>query len=162
MALIFVDVEGGGPAPGPLHDPKNFEFGAVEYKTRQTFHGTKPAAATKTTFMAFDQWLANVSPDARPVFVSDNPAYDWQFINYYFHLHLGRNPMGHSARRIGDFAAGLQADFYARQVWKEWRVTKHDHHPVHDAMGNVEAFVKLLVLAAHQRTVLTQARLVLP
>ena len=28
--------------------------------------------------------------------------------------------------------------------WKRLRITKHDHHPVHDAMGNLEAFERLL------------------
>lgn len=44
--LIFVDCEGHGPAP-TLNDPESFEFGAVAYPSRQTFHGT---GATKETF----------------------------------------------------------------------------------------------------------------
>ena len=30
------------------------------------------------------------------------------------------------------------------QNWKKFRVTPHDHNPVHDAMGNVEAFETIL------------------
>ena len=96
--LIFVDVEGHGPAPG-LNDSEGFEFGAVEFKSKVTFHGY---GGTKETFEKFEKWL-NSFKDNRPIFVSDNPAYDWQFVNYYFHKHLGRNPFGHSARRIRDF-----------------------------------------------------------
>lgn len=139
MPLIFVDCEGHGPAPG-LNDDEHFEFGAVDYHTLETFHGV---GATAETFQAFDRWLLKHGK-ARPVFVSDNPAYDWQFINYYFHLHLGHNPFGHSARRIGDFYAGLVGNWSETQKWKRWRKTKHDHHPVHDAMGNVEAFKEIL------------------
>ncbi len=51
---------------------------------------------------------------------------------------------GHFARRIGDFYAGLAGDFADSQSWKKLRVTPHDHNPVHDAMGNVEAFERLL------------------
>jgi len=138
MALIFVDCEGHGPAAG-LNDYQKFEFGAVEYKTRQTFHGK---GGTEYTFLEFRHWLQQFR--GRPIFVSDNPAYDWQFINYYFHLYLGENPFGHSARRIGDFYAGLMGDFYKTQEWKSFRVTPHDHNPVNDAMGNVEAFEHLL------------------
>ncbi len=113
--LIFVDCEGHGPAP-TLNDAVAFEFGAVAYPLKQTFHGT---GATKETF-------------------------DWQFINYYFHLFLGRNPFGHSARRIGDFYAGLVGDFTNASSWKKLRVTAHDHNPVNDAMGNLEAFERIL------------------
>lgn len=139
MTLVFVDCEGHGPAPG-LNNDARFEFGAVEYKTRKTFHGV---GGTQETFIAFSEWLSQFG-SGRKVFVSDNPAYDWQFINYYFHLFLGDNPFGWSARRIGDFAAGLKGDFYARQDWKNLRRTPHDHQPVNDAMGNVEAFERLL------------------
>ncbi len=139
--LIFVDCEGHGPAP-TLNDPVGFEFGAVAYPSKQTFHGT---GATKETFENFDKWISSVVEKGfRPLFVSDNPAYDWQFIDYYFHLHLGRNPFGHSARRIGDFYAGLVGDFTNASSWKKLRVTAHDHNPVNDAMGNLEAFERIL------------------
>ena len=135
--LIFVDCEGHGVAP-TLNDPNGFEFGAVEYVSQQSFHGV---GATKETFERFRDWLNKF--DGRLVFVSDNPAYDWQFVNYYFHLFLGDNPFGHSARRISDFYAGLKKDFLDTQSWKAWRVTKHDHNPVHDALGNVEAVKRM-------------------
>lgn len=138
MALIFVDCEApfgvGSPAVGDMT-----EFGAVEYKTRKTFHGTD---CSENTFRKFAEWLGQF--DGRSVFVSDNPAYDWQWINFYFWKHLGHNPFGHSARRIGDFYAGLVGDFYAASRWKKLRITKHDHNPVNDAMGNVEAFARML------------------
>src|SRR5579859_3559112 len=51
--LIFVDCEGHGPAPR-LNDPDKFEFGAVEYKSRATFHGK---GATERTFLNFREWL---------------------------------------------------------------------------------------------------------
>lgn len=158
MALIFVDCEayGGCPATGKLT-----EFGAVEFKSRQTFHGliwkstpdpSNPAVPLPTelavadpgeVFRAFDAWLKSVA-NGNPKFVSDNPAYDWQWINDGFWRYLGRNPFGHSARRIGDFYAGLKRDFYTKQDWKRLRRTVHDHNPVNDAMGNVEAFERLL------------------
>jgi hypothetical protein len=158
MALIFVDCEayGGCPRTGQLT-----EFGAVEYKSRYHFHGviieSRPSAANpavpeptgpvdlvreKAVYEAFAIWLGKYQ--GRPVFVSDNPAFDWQWINDGFHRHLGSNPFGHSGRRISDFYAGLMGDFYNTQKWKRFRVTPHDHNPVNDAMGNVEAFAALL------------------
>lgn len=135
MSLIFVDVE-AGPALG---SGRLKEFGAVEYSSRASFHGVD---SSRATFSAFAKWLLKFS--GRPIFVSDNPAFDWQWINFYFWKHLGYNPFGHSARRIGDFYAGLVGNWNSTQEWKRLRVTEHDHHPVHDAMGNAEAFRRLL------------------
>ena len=138
--LIFVDCEGHGSAP-TLNDDSLFEFAAIDYKSKQAFHGY---GGKKETFEAFNKWLNQF--EERIIFVSDNPAYDWQFINYYFHKFLGFNPFGHSARRISDFYAGMKGDFYDSQGWKKWRITKHDHNPVHDVLGNIEAFEKILMI----------------
>ena len=92
----------------------------------------------------FSQWLEKESNNERLVFVSDNPAFDWQFVNYYFHKYQGANPFGHSARRIGDFAAGLARDWPRQSKWKQLRKTKHTHNPLDDARGNAEALSELL------------------
>src|SRR3990167_4989671 len=140
MSLIFVDCEApygkGSPAVADMT-----EFGAVEYKTQQTFHGHD---CSIQTFEAFDKWLKQVSTEGRPIMISDNPAFDYQWINFYFWRYFGKNPFGHSARRIGDFYAGLTGDFRNSNKWKRLRVTKHDHNPVHDALGNVEAFKRMM------------------
>lgn len=57
--------------------------------------------------------------------------------------YIGENPFGHSGRRIADFYAGLVGDFRSTQKWKGLRRTKHDHHPVHDALGNAEALIRI-------------------
>jgi len=161
MNLVFVDCEafGGAPSVGRLT-----EFGAVSRTTREAFHGiilnTPPDPANSAcpmrveipdedyyalalpVYVDFDRWLAQTK--GRSVFVSDNPAYDWQWINDGFWKCLGKNPFGFSARRIGDFYAGLRGDFYTKQDWKLFRKTPHDHNPVHDAVGNLEAFDRLL------------------
>ena len=138
MSLIFVDCEApygvGAPSTGDMT-----EFGAVDFKTMQSFHGHD---CSEETFEKFTAWLKSFEPPW--VFVSDNPAYDWQWINFYFHKYTGANPMGFSARRIGDFYAGLVGDFRASSKWKKLRVTVHDHNPVHDAVGNAEAFRRIL------------------
>jgi hypothetical protein len=87
---------------------------------------------------AFGKWLRENS-QGRPIFVSDNVAYDWQFINYYFHKFCGENPFGFSGRRIGDIYCGMKGDLFAQ--WKHLRKTKHTHHPVDDAKGNAEALL---------------------
>ena len=155
--LVFVDCEATGPCPGK---GELTEFGAVAWRTRETFHGVlvegrpradKPELSevvgarydAHAVYEAFERWLSAVCLD-RPIFVSDNPAFDWQWINHGFHHALDRNPFGHSARRISDFYAGLVGDFTRATGWKRLRVTTHDHNPVNDALGNVEAFERLL------------------
>jgi hypothetical protein len=142
--LIFVDCEAEGKSPST---GKLTEFGAVAYPSKATFHGVlvgKKPMEEKEVFAEFEQWVLQVAKGERPVFVSDNPAFDWQWINDGFWRTLGRNPFGYSARRIGDFYAGLVGDFTISSSWKKLRITPHDHNPVHDAMGNLEAFERLL------------------
>ena len=76
------------------------------------------------------------------MFFSDNLAFDWQFVNWYFHTYLGRNPFGWSGRRIGDLYCGMVKDAHA--TWKHLRRTEHDHHPVNDARGNAEVLLQLV------------------
>jgi hypothetical protein len=90
-------------------------------------------------FTGFEQWLIS-GTNRRCIFVSDNPAYDFQWINYDVHHAIGRNPFGHSGSRISDFYAGLVGGFGNSQAWKRLRITPHTHQPVNDAMGNVEVF----------------------
>ena len=111
--LIVVDCEApfgvGAPSVGDMT-----EFGAVDVNALrdgrvETFHGTD---CSEATFRQFREWLA---PRMPVVFVSDNPAYDFQWINFYFWRYFGENPFGHSGRRIADFYAGLVGDSAARR-----------------------------------------------
>ena len=89
----------------------------------------------------FADWIHQTTT-GRPVLVSDNPAFDWQFINYYLHHFVGTNPFGFSGRRIGDLYAGMVKDASKATEWKKFRVTRHTHNPVDDALGNAEALLK--------------------
>lgn len=163
MSFFVVDVESDGPIP---HHYSMVSFGAVmvDHKLDQIFYGqTKPisekwdpealaiSGITREKHLNFDdpkevitkfaEWINKTNQHGRPVLLSDNPAYDWQFINFYFHAYFGSNPFGFSARRIGDIFSGVTKDL--RCDWKKYRKTKHTHHPVDDAKGNAEAFLKL-------------------
>ena len=92
---------------------------------------------------ALAAWVVAKS-NGYPVFVSDNPAYDWQWVAAQFAQANLDNPFGFSARRIGDFAAGLKNNFKDANSWKRHRKTTHDHNPVNDARGNAEALWHLL------------------
>ena len=162
MSYIVVDVEADGPIPG-LFSMVCFGAIIVEPLLSKTFYGqTRPINnAYKEDALAisgfsryqherfddpkeimeeFDRWIKENSI-GHPIFISDNPAFDWQFINYYFHWLLGKNPFGYSARRLGDLYCGMVKD--TRSKWKHLRDTKHTHHPVDDAKGNAEVLLKL-------------------
>jgi hypothetical protein len=152
MGRIFiVDCEASGPCPAK---GRLTEFGAVDFNSFMegseiTFHGVLDEEHDPgQVFLVFDGWLAErcrIRGDYEsPIFVSDNPAFDWQWINDAFWRLLGKNPFGHSARRIGDFYAGLTKDFRNTTKWKKFRKTRHDHNPVHDAIGNAEALKQMI------------------
>jgi DNA polymerase III epsilon subunit-like protein len=163
MSCVIVDVESDGPIPAEF---SMVCFGAVFFDEwlDQSFYGrTRPISERfdaealavsgfsrdehlsfdepKAVMEDFEAWLA-ARTKSRPIFVSDNPAFDWQFVNYYFHRFLGRNPFGISGRRIGDLYAGLVKDASKASEWKKYRVTSHTHNPVDDARGNAEALKK--------------------
>jgi hypothetical protein len=162
MAFVMVDVEADGPIPG---DYSMVSFGAVLVREGldKTFYGRLrpisdrwvPDALEVSGFsreetLAFDEpkavmedfarWLqANVQ--GRPMFVSDNNGFDWQFVNWYFWHFTGGNPFGHSSTNLGSLYKGLVRDAF--QTFKHLRKTAHTHHPVDDAKGNAEALLEM-------------------
>lgn len=158
----MVDIEADGPIPG---DYSMVCFGAVlvEPSLNRTFYGKMkpisdnwiPQALRVSGFsredtMDFDdpleimedfgQWVNRVS-DGRPMFISDNNGFDWQFINWYFHHFIDNNPFGHSSTNLGSLYKGMQKDCFKN--FKHLRKTKHTHNPVDDAMGNAEALLQM-------------------
>jgi DNA polymerase III epsilon subunit-like protein len=163
MSLIVVDVEADGPAP-QLYSMVSFGAVVVEPTLSMTFKGeVRPVSdrflpealaisgVTRQQHLGFEEpapvmerferWVL-ASSKGRPVFASDNLAFDWQFVNWYFHAFLGRNPFGWSGRRIGDLYCGLVKDGYA--PWKHLRKTAHDHDPVNDARANAEVVLEMI------------------
>jgi DNA polymerase III epsilon subunit-like protein len=163
MSLIVVDVEADGPAP-QLFSMVSFGAVVVEPSLSMTFKGeVRPisdrflpealaiSGVTRQQHLGFEEpapvmerferWVL-ASSRGKPVFASDNLAFDWQFVNWYFHAFLGRNPFGWSGRRIGDLYCGLVKDGYA--PWKHLRRTPHDHDPVNDARANAGVVLELI------------------
>lgn len=158
----MVDIESDGPIPG---DYSMVCFGAVLVQPglEQTFYGRlKPISEkwipealavsefSRETCLTFDEptqvmrsfadWLKQLS-DGKPMFVSDNNGFDWQFINWYFHHFLGRNPFGFSSTNLGSLYKGMVKDVF--QNFKHLRKTRHTHDPVDDAKGNAEALLTM-------------------
>jgi len=162
--LIVVDVEADGEIPGTDHysmvcfgavvvDKKGLFNNTFYGKTKPISNNWKPEALAISGFTReehctfddpskvmtdFKKWVLS---QGKCIFVSDNLAFDWQWINWYFHHFLLGNPFGFSGQRIGDKFQGFFNDPYYK--WKQHRVTKHTHNPVDDAIGNAEALLYL-------------------
>jgi len=164
MNGLIIDVESTGPHP---LEYSMVQIGAVDLKGNEFTCNMRPRpgtiadpAALKATGLTWEQVCEWPDPEAqmrlfrefledtyggkRVVSWSDNPAFDWQWINTYLWAYTGGNPLGHSMRRIGDFYAGLQHNVTAASKWKRLRDTKHTHHALDDARGNMEALKKIL------------------
>lgn len=162
MPYVMVDIESDGPIPG---DYSMICFGAVivEPELQRTFYGRLRPIADRfipdalavsgftreeclgfddpaTVMQQFADWIA-AECRGRALFVSDNNGFDWQFINWYFHHFLGRNPFGFSSTNLGSLYKGMQRDVFVN--FKHLRKTKHTHHPVDDARGNAEALLAM-------------------
>ena len=161
---VMVDVEADGPAPGlfsmielgavivesnlnrtfysnlkPISDQYQFDALAVTgYDREQTLNFKDPCDA----MIEFDVWLKTEIPRGKIMFVSDNNGFDWQFVNYYFHKFLLRNPFGYSSTNLGSLYKGMERDFKVN--FKHLRKTRHTHNPVDDAKGNAEALLSMM------------------
>jgi hypothetical protein len=158
----MVDIEADGPIPG---DYSMICLGAVvvDAGLGRTFYGRlkpiseqwMPAALAVSGFtreetLGFDdparvmedfgRWVRKTSK-GRPMFVSDNNGFDWQFINWYFWHFTGENPFGHSSTNLGSLYKGMVKDM--SQDFKHLRRTRHTHDPVDDARGNAEALLAM-------------------
>lgn len=158
---IVLDVESDGPCPGLYNmislglvcvgDPAQSYLGEVapilqsagvqqarevvgiSYETQLSYRD--PEIVMKEAVA----WVGATTEGKRAVFWSDNPAFDWQFWNFYCHKYVGQNPGGFSARRIGDLDAGRRGEPLNTSAFKKRRETAHTHNPVDDARGNAEA-----------------------
>jgi len=164
VTYVMVDVEADGPAPGlysmielgaviveptlnrtfytnlkPISDEYVYDALAVTGHSREeTMKFKDPCDA----MLEFDQWLSEQIPNGKIIFVSDNNGFDWQFVNYYFHKFLLKNPFGHSSMNLGSLYKGMQKSMF--ENFKHLRKTKHTHNPVDDAKGNAEAMLTIL------------------
>lgn len=169
--FISVDVETSGPLPGRY---SLLTLGAcVTSATDQRFYvEIKPVSpefvpeALQVSNLSLDklrrdgkepgwamaelaQWTKQVAGDAKPVFVGFNAAFDWAFVNWYFHHYLGDNPFSLAPVDIKSMVLGLRGG-----SWDDTRSSKlpsefqPDHAATHnaldDALAQAEMFMKLL------------------
>ena len=171
-AYVCVDVETAGPVPAdysllsigactifepqrtfyielkPINNKLTPEAASVHHLTLDRL--LKEGEPPKKALLGFEQWLVNeAAPNRLPLFVAFNAAFDWMFVNYYFHHYLGRNPFGHTAIDIKAFYMGKAGVPWAQTSWRyldpaykpEEKLT---HHALQDALDQAILFRKLI------------------
>ncbi len=107
--------------------------------------GLEPAEALRR----FETWIREVTPEGeKPIFVGFNAAFDWMFVNDYFHRFLKRNPFGHTALDIKAYIMGKTGCAWAGTKMRHVgpRYLDQDtlrHHALHDAIDQAVLFQKM-------------------
>lgn len=87
-------------------------------------------------------YCKDINPEnKRLIFWSDNTGYDFAWVNWYCWKFLGYNPFGHTTKNVSDIYKGIKKNMSAS--FKEFRVTKHTHNALDDAIGNAEALLTI-------------------
>jgi hypothetical protein len=171
LHLVF-DVEADGPCPGTdAYSMLSIGFASVHtthafYETFKPISNNFQEDALKACNFTREQtllfpdvtqgmtnlytWIKDLQKDYKIICWSDNPAFDWQFLNYYLHTFSKENPLGFSCRRIGDLYSGFKNDITQASRWKSLRKTKHSHNALDDATGNAEALKQILSMMKYR------------
>lgn len=98
----------------------------------------------------FEAWALSITPRGmRPIMVAFNAAFDWMFINDYFHRYLGRNPFGHSALDIKALYMGAKAvpwdETSFNKISTNYGGSEHlQHNALQDALEQGALFHRIL------------------
>jgi DNA polymerase III epsilon subunit-like protein len=168
---ISIDIEAAGPVPSTfsmlslgavvVDDPKktfyvelkpvNDKFAPdamkVVGRTLQDF--AKNGREPKEVMIAFRDWLVSVAAAAKPVFVGFNAAFDWAFVNFYFHEYLGENPFGFGGIDIKSYYMGMTGctweDTRSSHMRSELKgPSPHTHNALDDAVEQAEMFRRMM------------------
>lgn len=170
-AYISVDIEAAGPVPGEY---SMLSLGACLVESPETTFYAElrplnerfvPDALTVAGFSlerlnevgrepaevmaALRDWVAGTTGKRRAVFVGFNAAFDWAFVNWYFHVFLGINPFGMGALDIKAYYMGLSGVTWAETSSSllpgHFRSSQpQTHNALDDAIAQAEIFRKLL------------------
>jgi DNA polymerase III epsilon subunit-like protein len=111
-----------------------------------TISGLSPSEAIQ----AFDDWLKRINKEHKaPIFTAFNAAFDWMFVNTYFHRYLGYNPFGHKTLDIKACFMGLHHTSFDETSHKalcDYFQICIDltHHALEDAINEAKIFKAIL------------------
>ncbi|MDQ3880011.1 MAG: exonuclease domain-containing protein [Chloroflexota bacterium] len=112
---------------------------------------TPPARAVAD----FDTWIARQVPEGKPLFAGFNAAFDWMFVNDYFHRYLGRNPFGHAALDMKSLYMGLTGAAWRetsfRNVARRYGLGERLTHNALDDARDQAALLRRMLREANER-----------
>jgi DNA polymerase III epsilon subunit-like protein len=164
---ISVDIETSGPIPGKY---SMLALGACQVgreerrfyaELRPTSQQFVPAAMKivgrsldefaqigqepREAMRSFRDWIAKTCEGGIPVFVGFNAAFDWSFVNWYFHTYLEDNPFGFTGLDIKSYYMGLMgcswADTKLSCIAREFKSgSSHSHNALEDSIEQGKLF----------------------
>lgn len=169
---ISVDIEASGPIPSkysmlsigacvvgntddnfyveikPINDsfiPKAIEISGFTLEELKS-EGIDPETAMKS----FAKWIENSSKNKVAIFVGFNAPFDWQFVNWYFHIYTGVNPFGINAIDIKAYLMGAMNSSWSKtsssNLPKWLQVENKDkHNALSDSISQAIIFERLLI-----------------
>lgn len=170
--FVSVDVETAGPIPG-FHSLLSLGACIVGQTAKQFYAELKPqtphfvpeavavsgldlaklelSGEDPTAVMArLRDWAQAAAGSSPLVFVGFNAGFDWAFVNWHFHTHLGANPFGFAPLDIKSYYMG-----FAGCSWRETKSSKLPsqfqvapevkHNALSDAVAQAESFARMLV-----------------
>ena len=117
-----------------------------------TMNGVPPKQAMNN----FADWIAKVSDDKKPVFVASPVAFDWCFVNYYFHKFLGWNPFGVSGIDLKSVWVGKTNSKWHTLTMEDIKTRlgldhlAHTHNALEDAKEQSIIFKKMIELSSEK------------
>lgn len=130
-------------------DPKALSVSGLSLDDLER-NGLEPVEAMRL----FHAWVQAVVAGAAPVFVGLNAAFDWSFVNYYFHHYLKDNPFGFAPLDIKSLYMGATGCLWdGTRSSRMLAVLKPEHRGDHDALNDARAQAELFRLVRSLRNV---------
>lgn len=131
----------------PIND--SFLPDALEISGFSLDHLKKNGTPPKEAMVSFKNWIISNSKGKIPIFVGFNAPFDWQFVNWYFHIFLSDNPFGINAIDIKAYFMGVTHTSWANTSSRnlpDWLKVenKNEHNALSDAISQGILFERLL------------------
>jgi DNA polymerase III epsilon subunit-like protein len=122
---------------------------AIQVVGKPLDHFTKCGREPKVVMGEFEEWVKSITGKQTAVFVGFNAAFDWAFVNWYFHTYLGRTPFGIAPLDIKAYFMGLKG-----VEWEDTRSSRipemfkgpavQTHNALDDARSQAQMFERML------------------
>jgi DNA polymerase III epsilon subunit-like protein len=122
---------------------------AIKVVGKPLEHFARNGRDANVVMAEFEEWVKSISRGRSPVFVGFNAAFDWAFVNWYYHTYIGKNPFGIGPIDIKSFFMGLKGG-----SWEDTRSSRipemfkgaaeQTHNALDDARFQAQMFEKML------------------